>query len=396
MRRVLAPMLGALSERGGVARYLSAIVETYPHEVKVVELSKKPGYKELFSFFWNSRKDADLYFVNHILPVGTVAWIARRKPYAIFLHSMDFDLARRNAWKRWLSKRILRGAEAIVTNSEILKGEVEEFLGAMRTRRASPVRRIFVVAPPVRDEFVEASKAVRKGVGMVDLKELLKLASGALGVPISTSTKQISRSARDDRMGRDDNNASDGFMLLTVARLVERKGHLKVLEILEHLPGVKYTIVGDGPMRERLEIETARRGLTDRVTMITNASDEDLPGIYASADIFVMPTTKTETDREGFGIVYLEANLFGLPVVATNIGGVVEAVPDGETGLLVNDELGEIESAIRKLVENPALRAKLGLRGRARVLEQFTREAQMSKLRGIIAGEGVREGNKGL
>jgi phosphatidylinositol alpha-1,6-mannosyltransferase len=159
---------------------------------------------------------------------------------------------------------------------------------------------------------------------------------------------------------------------------------LKVLEATVKLPNTKYVIVGDGPMREKIEMRVAELGLGERVTIMTNVDDEDLPVLYADADIFVMPTTQSKTDREGFGIVYLEANLFGLPVVGTRTGGVAEAILDGKTGVLVDDTTDDLVRGLQILIDSPELRAAMGSRGRMRVLEQFTREEQMGRLKEII------------
>ncbi len=367
MKRVAIPTLQKEGARGGIARYIDAIVLTYPSVA--IERIARPSYELIFPIFWQSNQVTDLYFIHEILPVGTVAWLAKMmgsKPYVIFLHGMDFDLARRNAWKRWLTGRILRGAEAVVVNSEALKSEVESLREGRH--RSRPVLCIY---PPVADALVEASKGVRKGKGWTDLRDLAKLAAGAIGLPVPTN--QILRSAQDDKH----------VTLLTVARLVERKGHLKVLDAMTKLSNTKYTIVGDGPMKEKIKAKIIELGLGERVTMITDADDLTLPEIYADADIFVMPTTQSSIDREGFGIVYLEANLFGLPVVGTRTGGVAEAIVDGKTGVLVDDTTDDLVKGLQILIDSPELRASMGSRGRVRVLEQFTREEQMGKLKEI-------------
>jgi phosphatidylinositol alpha-1,6-mannosyltransferase len=247
-------------------------------------------------------------------------------------------------------------------NSASLSGEVRSFA------RIEPI----VVYPPVSDEMVEASKRTRKGKGWTDLRDLAKLAAGAIGLPIATTSRPLLASG------------TGPVQLLTVARLVERKGHMKVLDAMVELPNTKYVIVGDGPMREKIEMRIAELGLVERVTIMTDVDDEDLPVLYADADIFVMPTTQSSVDREGFGIVYLEANLFGLPVVGTRTGGVAEAILDGKTGVLVDDTTDDLVKALQALIDSPELRASMGSRGRVRVLEQFTREEQMGKLRDIV------------
>ena len=366
MRTILLPTIEAAPARGGVARYIEAITRTYPENVRILQLPSLQYPVVALSFL--QHRAVDGFWIHHVLPIGTVAWLLApiiKKPYVIFLHGMDFDLARRNPWKRWLLKQILRSAERVVTNSQALSSEVMLFAGLNRPP--------LVVYPPVNDELVEASASMRKGVGKVDLQKLAELAVGVArsGAPVVHEASQTG-------------GGDQAITLLTVSRLVERKGHSKVLHALVHLPHVRYHIVGDGPMRQAIEAEVEELGLKERVVITTGASDAELPKIYSEADIFVMPTIKTANDREGFGIVYLEAQLFGLPVVATRQPGVDEAIQHEASGLLCDDRPEALLEALQRLVSDSALRARFGSRGRTRVLEHFTRERQMANLAELL------------
>lgn len=331
MAKVLLPTIEPPGAMGGIARYLEAIKQTFPCEVRLVHVSL--SYREIFvRLFWQPRKEIFVTWINHLLPVGTVAWLwwlVSRKPYVIFLHGLDFDLARRNSWKRWLSQRILNHAKHLVTNTKALAKEVSTFV----PRASIPL----VVYPVVSDALVSAAQSTPR-------KE----------------SKQIT--------------------LLTVARLVARKGHIKVLDALQQIENVNYLIVGDGSERPALEQAIIERQLQGRVQLVTDADDNKLVEMYRAADIFVLPTVKTPTDREGFGIVYLEAQLFGLPVIATNHPGVDEAIKNEETGLLIEDTSQALVTAIRRLVETTELRERLGNNGPQWVRENFTRQQQMQKL----------------
>ena len=170
-----------------------------------------------------------------------------------------------------------------------------------------------------------------------------------------------------------------GKIILTVGRLVERKGHDAVIKalpfVLKEFPDLKYKIVGKGPMdkklREIAKIENVN-GYVEFCGEVDNIAD-----FYANCDVLVMPSRFIEKkgDVEGFGLVFLEANYFGKPVIAGKSGGVFDAVIDGVTGLLVDPESPEeIANAIIELLENPELARKLGEQGRKRVLEEFTWE----------------------
>ncbi len=160
-------------------------------------------------------------------------------------------------------------------------------------------------------------------------------------------------------------------ILLTVARLVSRKGIDTVLRalppLLDQTPGLQYWIVGTGPARDSLRQLAKELQINHAVRFMDDVSDSDLPAIYRKATIFVM-TARAEYHAgsvEGFGIVYLEASASGLPVVAARSGGAAEAVIDAETGLLVPpDDPQALAQALKRLLNDPALRQRLGRAGR--------------------------------
>ena len=166
------------------------------------------------------------------------------------------------------------------------------------------------------------------------------------------------------------------WTLLTVGRLVPRKGVDTVIKalplLLAEFPSLRYRVVGDGPDRKRLEGLAEALGVSGCVEFLGRVPEEELPRLYRQAHIFVMPTREEEADVEGFGIAYLEASASGLPVVAGRSGGAVEAVRDGETGLLVPpDDPGALAKAVAYLLHNPELRRRLGKRGRQWVEEEM-------------------------
>ncbi len=154
-------------------------------------------------------------------------------------------------------------------------------------------------------------------------------------------------------------------VLLSVGRLVPRKGIDRTLEAMPKLlrrhADLHYLIVGDGPYRERLQQMVAELGLASHVTFTGPIGDEELRAHYALCDLFVLPNREMpDGDTEGFGLVFLEANACGKPVVGGRAGGVVEAVQDGHNGLLVNgDNVDSIVEAVCKLLEDEALYQRL-------------------------------------
>jgi phosphatidyl-myo-inositol dimannoside synthase len=167
-------------------------------------------------------------------------------------------------------------------------------------------------------------------------------------------------------------------VIVSVGRLVERKGcdmTIRALpKVIATFPNAVYLIVGDGPYRQELEALSVAVGVRDYVRFAGN-QDEKLPDIYALSDVFAMPSrARLEScDVEGFGLVYLEANACGKPVIAGRSGGVPDAVTDGVTGLLVDPiSPEEIARAISRILSSPDLAARLGDQGRERVLREFT------------------------
>lgn len=162
------------------------------------------------------------------------------------------------------------------------------------------------------------------------------------------------------------------IVILTVGRLHPRKGQLETLQALQMLPAevrarIEYWIVS-GQSKGRYE-ETVREvaaGCPDlAVRFFGNLPDEELAHVYDCADIFAMTSVNHGKSIEGFGLVYLEAAAHGLPVVAHDVGGVSEAVVDGQTGLLVPpNRPAQLAAAFEKLIHDAALRRRLGLAGR--------------------------------
>lgn len=164
-------------------------------------------------------------------------------------------------------------------------------------------------------------------------------------------------------------------VLLTVGRLVRRKGVGTVLRAVDRLraayPDLLYVIAGDGPDRARLETLTRELGLEEHVRFEGRIPHEDLPGYYNGCDVFVMVAESRPPDVEGFGIVFLEANACGRPVVGARAGGIPDAIREGETGRLVTPgDPEELASVLDELLAHPERAERLGRRGRDRVLEQ--------------------------
>ncbi len=169
----------------------------------------------------------------------------------------------------------------------------------------------------------------------------------------------------------------NNFILLSVGRLIKRKNHLLILKSLKELkrsiPKLKYKIIGNGPEEDRLKNFVKKQGIEDIVSFMGEADENTLEKSYSNCDIFVLPTKFIyPNDIEGFGIVFIEANSFGKPVIGGRTGGVTEAVEEGKSGLLINpNSKKELIDKILFLYRNEKISKTLGEYGRRRVIKGF-------------------------
>ena len=161
-------------------------------------------------------------------------------------------------------------------------------------------------------------------------------------------------------------------LIVTVARLTDRyKGHDMILDALplirERVPGAWWVVVGDGPLRVELEARAQALCLEHSVMFVGNVDDEQRDDWLRRATVFTMPARlPVQGGGEGFGIVFLEAGGHGLPVVAGNVGGALDAVHHGLTGLLVDpNSPPALAEALASVLQNQELARRLGAAGRA-------------------------------
>lgn len=284
------------------------------------------------------------FIVAHVLPTGTAALILKkilRLPYVVSIHGLDIAWAQKNQRKKWLAKLIFRNAEAVIVNSDFTRRELYR-LGAVAADK------VHLVYPCPN---------------------------------VSAATATVSRVEFLKKY-----NLENKKFILTVGRLIERKGQEKVIEalprVLSAAPDAVYLIVGQGPKLGELREKVKERKLDRQVKFFSDILDSELPAFYQNAALFVMPSRQLENgDVEGFGIVYLEANFYGLPVIAGRSGGAAEAVEQGVNGLLVDPaNVNDIAQAIISLLTNENRARELGERGRRRVMERFTWPEQARKL----------------
>lgn len=197
---------------------------------------------------------------------------------------------------------------------------------------------------------------------------------------------------RFNRPGPDSVKKIDGRReILTIARLVEHKGQDMVIrslpEVIAKVPDIIYRIVGDGPKNSDLRLLVDELKLNDHVRFEGNVPDEMIPGYYQACDVFIMVSREEQSlgAVEGFGIVYLEAGACAKPVIGSRSGGIVDAVEEGVTGLLVDPlSLREISSALIRILSDNDLAQTMGNNGMNRVRAQFDLKQYSGKLSNIL------------
>lgn len=286
----------------------------------------------------------DALQIGNVRPTGYVgAWVQWRTgtPYILFVHGKDVlkEEAKASAGlgrfgpRHFGARQIFGRAAAIIANSEETAARTRSLIRRLGLEDRGRVRVVHPGTDP--DRF---SPAIHGGAW---------------------------RSRLD---------AGPGPVLLSVGRLMRRKGVDTVIRALPELrrahPGLVYAVAGGGPYRAGLEALATELGVGDAVRFLGLVPEDELPSLYASADVFVLPNREEpdEQEIEGFGIVFAEASATGVPVVAGRSGGAPDAVRHEETGLLVDPtDPDDVRRALDRLLSDANLRMQLGSGGRRAV-----------------------------
>lgn len=349
--------------KGGVANYYGHVAQYWPlgESISVLDNNRgelmgsgKLGHWEWLKAVPILRRrikhdQIDYVLVGQILPLGTAVWLLSLiQPirYAVFLHGMDLAYAWRTPRKRRLATRILRRADRIIAANSYVSSQLLNYLPELKDRMSVVNPGIDGEAPPV--------------------------AEGALNEM------------------REHYHLQGQTVLFSLGRLVKRKGIDITIQALELIPeplinSLRYFIAGTGRDEMYLKKLVPER-FKEKIIFLGVINEEEKWRWLNLADIFIMPSRNIVGDFEGFGIVYLEANLCAKPVIAGRSGGVADAVCDNLNGLLVNPESPEdVKEAIIKLALDPNLRTELGRQGQARATHNFHWEKQVAEIFRIIS-----------
>ncbi|HEX8630990.1 MAG TPA: glycosyltransferase family 4 protein [Catenuloplanes sp.] len=220
--------------------------------------------------------------------------------------------------------------------------------------------------------------------GLTDLQRL------APGVDVAAYHPDVDGSQVRARHG-----LADRPVVVCVSRLVPRKGQDTLIRawplVRRRVPGAALLVVGGGPHRATLERLARDGGVESDVVFTGSVPWEELPAHYAAGDVYAMPcrTRNRGLDVEGLGIVYLEASATGLPVVAGDSGGAPDAVRQGETGYVVGGrDVSRLAGRLVELLDDPALRRRMGAAGRAWVERDWRWETQADRMAALLRGSG--------
>jgi glycosyltransferase involved in cell wall biosynthesis len=186
------------------------------------------------------------------------------------------------------------------------------------------------------------------------------------------------------------NRAGSPPTILAVGRLVEKKGMGYLVEafrlLLESGYDARLQIVGSGELKDVLKEQIAGAGLQQRVALLGARPQEELIELYHQATIFALPCIVAENgDRDGIPNVLVEAMRCGLPVISTDVSGIPELVVDGQTGVVVPPrDAAALTTALARLLDEPALRARLAVGAAHHVTAEFDLAANATRLKALL------------
>jgi glycosyltransferase involved in cell wall biosynthesis len=198
-------------------------------------------------------------------------------------------------------------------------------------------------------------------------------------------TRFFPRRRSPSQSSRDGSSSADPVVILSVSRLVEKKGTDVLLRALARIsPSLHWRLVhvGGGPLQKRMAQLASRLNISARVQWRGALTQDKLLLEYGDADVFALASRiARDGDRDGLPNVLVEAQSQALACVATRVSAIPELVRDGETGVLVDENDPEaLARALETLISSPARRRALGQAGQARVVESFALDANLERL----------------
>ena len=295
-------------------------------------------------------------FAGRALPEGLVTWaIGRLRGSKVLIYAHGEELTGWGRGRKFQAMCFaLRHADHVLANSDFTRDTLKTLIGVRPER--------IVMTYPTVD-----TDRYRPGLPCDDLRPSIGL-------------------------------APDQPLVLSVGRLQRRKGFDQVIRALPDLVrrghDVHYAIVGIGDDWDHLQALAREHGVSERLHLLGHVDPADLPRWYNACTLFAMPNRDINGDTEGFGLVFMEANSCGRPVIAGRAGGTGSAVEHGLNGLRVDGEnVAAVADAVHGLLADPELARRLGDAGRERTVSRFTSDQRAALIRRVIVGDGVPAGS---
>ncbi len=301
-----------------------------------VRVSSSRLHRELQAYSWlRARRNLGTVICGTWYPEGLLALLAGARPLVILAHGLEL-MPTKAYWRRKFWRKLLRtvceSAQLVVANSEY-------------TRRL-----LLRTAPNAR----------------------------VVAVPLGVDQGQFSPQGRE--AARNKFGVEGKLTVLSVARLYEYKGLDTVIKALAELPRTTreqfiYLVAGRGPHEAALRAAASRLGVSAQIRWLGFVSEDDLPDLYRASDLFVLCTREAATQQEvdGFGLVFLEAQASGTPVVGTRSGGIPEALREKEGGWLIEEgNAHRLASLLLLLADHPEVFRAAGRAARERVERECT------------------------
>jgi len=205
------------------------------------------------------------------------------------------------------------------------------------------------------------------------------------GVAIPKPLPQHARKELEELIGR----KLHGKVLLTVGRLIKRKGITWFIDSVMPMLSSEtfYIIAGDGPQMQEISNTIKNNNLQDRIICLGTVTDREKEILYSTSDLFIQPNIRVEGDMEGFGLVILEAASYALPVIASDLEGLKDAIKDGKNGLLLQEKNAKLYiDTIDRLLRHEEQRKQLGIQAREYVANHFDSEKISARYLEIFEG----------
>jgi len=319
--------------------------------------SSLPAYRKAFGQLRRIVRQDDVHWVHasRSVPEGLLALMLKwtnSVPYLCYAHGEEVNLSNAEEDPGWLQRRVYGSRELALMVGLVLRNASLMIVNSQNTGEILtrcwqlPAAKVRIMSPGV------------------DVERF--------------------RPAPPDAVFREARGWNGRSVLITVGRLQKRKGHDVLIsalpEIRRKIPNVLCAVVGSGEERATLERLVEENALERHVQFLGEVDDNELIRCYQQCDLFVLPNRRIGGDIEGFGIVLLEAQACGKPVVAGDSGGTRETMQIPETGLVVPcDTPKELASVVSELLADNVRLGRMGRAAREWILAEYDWEARRRK-----------------